>query len=99
MQCVAVGKTRQRIIFGEIFDTLRLALADRNIAQDRTVLEAIRSLPAREAGFNGKSFAVLAPALELDDDGAARNQKRLARGVAHGKGPAATIRLPAPGPL
>ena len=67
MQRVAVGKTGQRVMFGEISDAFGLALANRDVAQDRAVLEAFRSLPAREARLDRKRLAVLAPPLELDD--------------------------------
>src|SRR4051794_16452654 len=54
MQRVAVGKTGQCVVLGEISDAFGLTLADRDIAQDGSVLEAVRSLPAREARLPGK---------------------------------------------
>lgn len=53
MQHAAVRKTRQRIMFGEMPDALGLALAQRDVAQDRSILKAVRSLPAREARLDG----------------------------------------------
>ena len=76
MQRVAVGKTGQRVVLGEISDAFGLALADRDVAQDGSVLEAVRSLPAREARLDRESFTVLAPPFELD-----RRPLRRARGV------------------
>src|SRR3954462_1501331 len=92
MQHVAVGKTCQSVMFGEISDAFGLALANRDIAQDRSVLEAFRSLPAREARFDGKCLAVLATPLELHDNGPAGHQQRLARSIAHGKRLCAPVR-------
>src|SRR5581483_6971290 len=86
VQRVAVGKSGQRIIFGEISDTFGLALADGNVAQDRAILEAVRALPARKARLNRKGFAVLASSFELDDHGTAGDQQRLPRSVSDSKG-------------
>ena len=61
MQRVAVDQTGQRVVLGEISDAFGLTLADRDIAQDGSVLEAVRSLPAREARLDRESFTVLAP--------------------------------------
>ncbi len=64
---VAVGEPRQRVVLGEIPDLFRLALAHRDVAQDRAILVTLGALPAGEAGLHRKHLAVVAPAVELDD--------------------------------
>ena len=55
---VAVGEPGQRVVLGEIADLLRFALAHRDVAQDRAILEAVGALPAGEAGLDRKYLAV-----------------------------------------
>ena len=53
-------------MFGEISNSLGLALAHRDVAQDCAELKAVSTLPAGEAGLDRKHFAIAAAAFELD---------------------------------
>ena len=53
-------------MFGEVSNSLGLALAHRDVAQDRAELKAVGALPAGEAGLDRKHLAIAAAAVELD---------------------------------
>ena len=72
---VAIGEPGQRIVLGKIPDLFRLALAHRDVAQDRAILIALGTLPTGKAGLHRKHFTIAAPAVELDD-GAGRAGRR-----------------------
>src|SRR5258705_11373526 len=45
-------------MFGEVSNSLGLALAHRDVAQDCAELKAVSTLPAGEAGLDRKHFAI-----------------------------------------
>ena len=70
MKRVAVGKAGERIVFRQISDPFGFALSHRYVAQDRAILKAVGALPAGETGLDRKHLAVLAQAVELQDQAA-----------------------------
>ena len=66
MKRVAVDQAGQRVVFGEVSNSLGLALAHRDVAQDCAELKAVGALPAGEAGLDRKHLAIAAAAFELD---------------------------------
>ena len=66
MKRVAVDEARQRVVFGEVSNSLGFALAHRNVAQDRAELKAVGALPAGEGGLDRKHLAIAAASVELD---------------------------------
>src|SRR5438132_1443255 len=63
---IAVDEARQRVVFGEVSNSLGFALAHRNVAQDSTELKAVGALPAGDAGLDRKHLAIAAASIELD---------------------------------
>ena len=76
-QRIAVGEAGQRVVFGEVADFLGFALAHRDVAQDRAILEAVGALPAGETGFDRKYFTIAAPGVEFDHLAGAERRRAL----------------------
>ena len=66
MKRIAIDETRQRVVLRQIANSLGFALAHGDVAQDRTELNAVGALPARETGLDRKLFAIAAASVEFD---------------------------------
>ena len=67
---VAVGEASQRIVFRQISDPFGFAFSHRYVAQDRAILKAVGAQPAGQTDLYRKHIAVLAEALEFQDQAA-----------------------------
>src|SRR5690242_21549936 len=82
---MSVGESGQFVIFGEIANSCRLALALGDVAKYRAEMETVPGRPARETGLEREKLAILATAEDLDQLPARRLQL-VARQVAHREG-------------